>query len=57
MNQENMPISNAASRPMHDHITLKTWSKPDLVELDFVSGTNNSNPSANANDGIQDCQS
>ena len=57
MNQENRPTSNAASRTMHDHITLKAWSKPGLIELDFVSGTNNSFVVVDANDGTQNCQS
>lgn len=57
MNQENRPISNAVSRSVHDHITLKAWSKPDLVELDFVSGTNSGTFVDAANDGIQDSQS
>lgn len=57
MNQEKAPLSNAVSQPMNDNMILKTWSKPDLVELDFVSGTNSNIAKANANDGIQDCQS
>ena len=57
MNQENRSISSVYTQPMNNSITLKTWSKPDIIELDFVSGTNNSIVIANANDGIQDCQS
>ena len=57
MNQENRSISSVYTQPMNNSITLKTWSKPDIIELDFVSGTNNSIVIANANDGTQDCQS
>jgi len=57
MNQENRSISNTASRSVNDHIALKAWSKPDLVELDFVSGTNSGNFVDAANDGIVDSQS
>ena len=57
MDQENRSISNAARQLMNNDIILKAWSKPDLIELDFVSGTNNSIVIANANDGTQDCQS